>query len=96
MLVLISYDVSTKNAEGKKRLRRISKICCDWGQRVQFSLFECSLTPAQWISVRAQLIKNINTKEDSLRFYFLGASWKRRIEHIGAKPSYDPEGLLIL
>lgn len=94
MLVLVSYDVSTVDAPGRKRLRRISKLCCDWGQRVQNSVFECSVTPAQWATLRDALIREMNEKEDSLRFYFLGANWRGKIEHLGAKPSYDPEGFL--
>ena len=95
MLVLVSYDVKTSNTAGRKRLRRISKLCCDWGQRVQNSVYECVVDPAQWATLRAALIEEMDEKEDSLRFYFLGASWRGKIEHIGAKPSYDPEGLLI-
>ncbi len=95
MLVLVSYDVSTEDAAGRKRLRRIAKHCCNWGQRVQYSVFECNLTPAQWINLRAVLIQEMDESKDSLRFYFLGASWHGKIEHIGAKPAYDPEGPLI-
>lgn len=96
MLVLISYDVSTEDQGGSKRLRRIARLCENWGQRVQLSVFECLVDPAQWAALRNALIKEMDEEKDSLRFYFLGSNWKRRVEHIGAKPSWDPEGLLIL
>ncbi|MBE01585.1 CRISPR-associated endonuclease Cas2 [uncultured Marinobacter sp.] len=96
MLVLITYDVKTDTAGGQKRLRRIAKLCQDHGQRVQYSVFECLVDPAQWAYLRNDLIAEMDEEQDSLRFYFLGANWKRRIEHVGAKPAYDPEGPLIL
>ena len=96
MLVLITYDVKTDTAGGQKRLRRIAKLCQDHGQRVQYSVFECLVDPAQWTYLRNDLIAEMDEEQDSLRFYFLGANWKRRIEHVGAKPAYDPEGPLIL
>lgn len=96
MLVLVSYDVSTRDEAGRRRLRRVARICEDRGQRVQNSVFECSVDAAQWVALRAALIAESNPEQDSLRFYFLGNEWKRRVEHIGAKPSYDPEGPLIL
>ena len=96
MFVLITYDVKTETAEGRRRLRRVAKMCESYGQRVQHSVFECVLDPAQWVSVRARLVKEIEESEDSLRFYFLGANWERRVEHVGAKPSYHPEGPLIV
>lgn len=96
MMVLVTYDVSTENKEGKKRLRHVALICQDFGQRVQNSVFECLVDPTQWTELRQRLIDEINPEEDSLRFYFLGANWKRRVEHIGAKPTYDPEGPLIV
>ncbi len=96
MLVLITYDVNTETSEGKKRLRKVAKICSDFGQRVQNSVFECLVDPAQWANLRFQLIDIINPEFDSLRFYFLGKNWKRRVEHVGAKPGYDPEGPLIV
>lgn len=95
MLVLVTYDVNTETAEGRKRLRHVAKACANRGQRVQFSVFECLLDPAQWTELRDKLIKEIDPEQDSLRFYFLGANWKHRVEHVGAKPSYDPEGPLI-
>lgn len=95
MLVVVSYDVSTETSAGRKRLRHVSKTCVDCGQRVQFSVFECLLEPAQWTMLRTKLIGLIDPQTDSLRFYFLGANWHRRVEHIGAKAGYDPEGPLI-
>lgn len=95
MLVLVTYDVNTEKAEGRKRLRHVAKACANRGQRVQFSVFECLLDPGQWTELRDKLIKEIDPEQDSLRFYFLGANWKHRVEHVGAKPSYDPEGPLI-
>lgn len=96
MLVLVSYDVSTRDAAGGRRLRRVARICEDYGQRVQNSVFECLVDPAQWTKLRAELVDAADPSHDSLRFYFLGAEWKRRVEHFGAKPTYDPEGPLIL
>ena len=96
MLVLVTYDVNTETPAGRKRLRRVAKACKNCGQRVQFSVFECLLDPAQWSTMRARLIGEIDEDLDSMRFYFLGSNWKRRVEHVGAKPSYDPEGPLII
>jgi len=96
MLVLVSYDVTTTTPQGRRRLRRVAKICLNYGQRVQNSVFECLVDPAQWAQLRAQLIAEFNPKEDSLRFYFLGSTWRRRVEHHGTKPTIDPEGPLIV
>ena len=96
MLVLVTYDVNTETTEGRKRLRRVARACENCGQRVQFSVFECLLDPAQWSVLRARLIDEIDEELDSLRFYFLGSNWKQRMEHVGAKPAYDPEGPLIV
>ena len=96
MLVLVSYDVATTTPEGRRRLHRVAKTCLNYGQRVQDSVFECLVDPAQWAELRARLIQEFNPDEDSLRFYFLGSNWRRRVEHLGAKPSYDPEGPLIV
>jgi CRISPR-associated protein Cas2 len=96
MMVLVTYDVSTMSAEGQKRLRRVAKKCESRGQRVQNSVFECLVDPAQWTKLRNELESEIDPTEDSLRFYFLGKNWKRRVEHIGAKKTYDPEGPLIV
>jgi CRISPR-associated protein Cas2 len=95
MLVLVSYDVNTQNAEGRKRLRTIAKICQNWGQRVQFSVFECIVDPAEWAGLRNRLVTTMNLEKDSLRFYYLGANWKRRVDHVGAKPTLDQEGPLV-
>ena len=96
MLVIVAYDVSTETKAGRKRLRRVAKLCEDFGQRVQFSLFECLVDPARWADLRKRLIDTIDLDTDSLRFYFLGKHWQRRVEHVGAKPSYDPHGPLIV
>lgn len=96
MLVVIAYDVSTDSAGGAKRLRRIAKLCQNRGQRVQFSVFECKLDWAQWITLKSRLVAEIDPKSDSLRFYLLGNNWEKRVEHVGAKRSYDPEGTFIL
>jgi len=95
MLVLITYDVTTENPEGRRRLRRVAKTCQNYGQRVQKSVFECLVDPTQWAVLRSQLVKEIEVSEDSLRFYFLGKNWKPRVEHVGAGETYDPEGPLI-
>ncbi len=96
MLVLVTYDVNTETAKGRKRLRHVAKTCENYGQRVQNSVFECLVDPAQFTILKQQLIDEINVEKDSLRFYYLGNNWKRRVEHIGIKPSYDPEGPLII
>ena len=95
MMVLVSYDVNTQDAAGRKRLRHVAKHSDNWGQRVQFSVFECLVDPAQWTALRAKLVATIDEEKDSLRFYFLGANWQRRVEHVGAKEAIDPEGPLI-
>ena len=96
MLVVICYDVSTLEPEGARRLRRVAKACKNYGQRVQLSVFECEIDPAQWTTLRQNLIDEIDPEKDSLRFYFLGSNWRRRVEQIGAKESYDPGGPLIV
>ena len=95
MLVLITYDVTTETPEGQRRLRRVAKVCQNYGQRVQKSVFECLVDPTQWAVLRGRLVKEIEANEDSLRFYFLGKNWKPRVEHVGAGETYDPEGPLI-
>lgn len=95
MLVLVTYDVSTIDAEGRSRLTRVAKACLDFGQRVQNSVFECQVDPARWQELRHRLLDLYEPEQDSLRFYFLGANWRRRIEHHGAKASLDPDGPLI-
>jgi CRISPR-associated protein Cas2 len=96
MLVVVAYDVSTENEAGRRRLRRVAKICEGVGQRVQNSVFECLVDAAQWTKVRAKLVKEAETEEDSLRFYFLGDNWRHRVEHFGAKKAYDPQGPLVI
>ncbi len=95
MLVLVSYDVSTATPAGRRRLRHVAKHCADYGQRVQLSLFECELDPAQWTTLRARLLATIDPSADSLRFYFLGSNWRRRVEHHGAKPALDFTELIL-
>ena len=95
MYVLVTYDVSTIDADGRRRLRRVAKTCLDYGQRVQNSVFELKVDPAQWAECRKQLFDEANPDHDSLRFYFLGANWHRRVEHWGTKPSLDMDGPLI-
>ena len=95
MLVLISYDVASDDT-GQRRLRRVARACKDYGQRVQYSVFECIVDPAQWTVLRNRLIDEFNPEKDSLRFYYLGSNWKHRVEHVGAKASVDQEGPLIV
>jgi len=96
MMVLVSYDVMVTSPGGQRRLRRVAKACTNYGQRVQHSVFECVVDPAQWAQLKNILEKIIDDSVDSLRYYFLGSNYKRRIEHIGAKPSYDVDGPLIV
>ncbi len=96
MLVLITYDVNTEDAAGRKRLRRVAKVCVNYGQRVQNSVFECSLDPAQCKKVQANLLTIIDTNRDSLRFYYLGNNYSGKIEHFGIKDTYDAEGTLMV
>lgn len=96
MFVLVSYDVAVSEPGGKKRLRRVAKACKNYGQRVQFSVFECIVDPAQWTQLRQTLIEEIDSAADSLRFYFLGSNWHHRVEHVGAKAGIDQEGPLIV
>lgn len=95
MLMLIAYDVSTETKEGRRRLRRVARACLDFGQRVQNSVFECEVDPAQWTGLRARLIAEVDVRTDSLRFYRLGAEGRGRVEHIGAKPTIDLQALLV-
>lgn len=96
MLVLVSYDVAISTPGGKRRLRRVAKTCVDWGQRVQLSVFECVVDPGQWVLLKNQLEQIIDEKTDSLRYYYLGSNWKRKVEHIGAKPSMDLDEAIIV
>lgn len=96
MLVLITYDVNTEDAAGRKRLRQIAKQCVNYGQRVQNSVFECLLDASQCRSLQAKLCKIMDPEKDSLRFYYLGNRCENKIDHFGAKPSYSPEDVWIL
>ena len=96
MLVLVSYDVSTVDKVGRRRLRRVAKTCLDYGQRVQNSVFECLIDPAQWATLKQKLLDIFDDEQDSLRFYYLGANWQRRVEHHGIKESVNLEGSLIV
>ncbi|MYL25029.1 CRISPR-associated endonuclease Cas2 [Halomonas alkaliantarctica] len=89
MMVLVTYDISLEDPDGPGRLRRVAKVCLDYGVRVQYSVFECEVEPAQWVIFRDQLLSIYDEKQDSLRFYKLGKNWKNRIEHHGAKPAPD-------
>jgi len=95
MMVLITYDVNTETAAGQKRLRKVAKACENYGQRVQNSVFECLLDGARLQTLKATLLDIIDPEKDSLRFYYLGNHWRRRVEHFGAKPTLDLEGPLI-
>ncbi len=96
MMVLVTYDVSTETSGGQRRLRRVAKVCKNYGQRVQKSVFECLVDSAQWTKLRQRLIDETKLDEDSLRFYFLGNNWKVRVEHVGVQRSYDPEEPLVV
>ncbi len=96
MLVLITYDVNTETAAGKKRLRKIAKLCVNYGQRVQNSVFECLLDAAQCRSLQAKLCAEMNQELDSLRFYYLGNGYKTKIEHFGKNAGYDPQETLMV
>ena len=94
--VLISYDVSTTSPAGKKRLRKVAKECQNHAQRVQNSVFEADLDYSSFLKLKEKLMDLIDKEEDSLRFYYLGNNWERRVEHIGAKKTYNPEGVIII
>lgn len=96
MLVLVTYDVSTTQNKGASRLRAVAKTCRDFGQRVQYSVFEIEVDPAQWTRLKARLEALIDTETDSLRYYYLGSNWQRKVEHVGAKPAADLGGTLIV
>lgn len=89
MMMLITYDISLDDPAGPARLRRIAKHCQDYGVRVQYSVFECDITPDQWVTLKAKLLKTYNPETDSLRFYHLGSKWRRKVEHHGAKQAID-------
>jgi CRISPR-associated protein Cas2 len=92
MLVVVVYDVRTESNAGQKRFRRVAKVCEDVGQRVQDSVFECLIDEAKWTKLRARLVEEADLSEDSLRFYILGDKWRHRMEHVGTKTTYDPQG----
>ncbi|HSW62457.1 MAG TPA: CRISPR-associated endonuclease Cas2 [Dissulfurispiraceae bacterium] len=96
MFVIVSYDVAITKGDGQRRLRRVARACKDFGQRVQFSVFECIVDPAQWTMLKERLTSEIDPKMDSLRFYYLGANWKHRVEHVGAKEPFDQQGPLLV
>ncbi|MBR5094359.1 MAG: CRISPR-associated endonuclease Cas2 [Oscillospiraceae bacterium] len=96
MLVLITYDVNTEDASGRRRLRKVAKECVNYGQRVQNSVFECSLDAAQFETVKHVLEKLIDPHKDSLRFYNLGERYTPKVTHFGVKAAYDPEGILMI
>jgi len=96
MMVLVSYDVSTSDAKGRSRLRKVAKECQNYGQRVQNSVFEIDTDYGTFLKVKDKLLKLIDESKDSIRFYYLGNNWQRRVEHYGAKETYDPEGVLIV
>lgn len=96
MMVIISYDVSTTDAAGKKRLRRVAKECQNHAQRVQNSVFEANLDYSTFLKLKERLVEIIDKNNDSLRFYYLGNNWERKVEHIGSKETYNPEGVLII
>ena len=96
MMVLVSYDVSTIDAAGRKRLRHVAKTCVNFGIRVQNSVFECTVDQAQWVKLRAKLTAIYEPETDSLRFYFLGDNYQKRIEHLGAKPAIDVEEPIVI
>ena len=96
MMVLITYDVSTEDSGGRRRLRQIAKQCVNYGQRVQNSVFECLVDPTQLKQLQHRLCTIMDNEKDSLRFYYLGDKYKSKIEHFGARPGYDIEGELIL
>lgn len=96
MMVLVTYDVNTETPEGRRRLRLVAKTCVDYGQRVQNSVFECLVDQVELAEMRGKLETIIDPSKDSLRYYFLGNNWRRRVDHVGAKESYDPEGVLMI
>ncbi len=96
MMVLISYDVSTTDKEGRSRLRKIAKECQNYGQRVQNSVFEADLDYSTFLKLKERIVNIIDKTQDSIRFYYLGNKWQNKVEHIGAKNTYNPEGILIV
>lgn len=95
MLMLVTYDVNTQTPEGRRRLRRIARACLDWGQRVQYSVFECEVDAAQWVALRARLVSEMDQERDSLRCYRLGKAGRAAVEHLGANAIPDLAGTLV-
>jgi CRISPR-associated protein Cas2 len=91
MLILVTYDVETSTSEGRRRLRKVAKICSNFGQRVQNSVFECVVDPAQFQSLKFSIEDVIDKEKDSIRYYHLGKNWAGKVEHVGAKPTFNPE-----
>jgi len=96
MYILITYDIATTNAKGQRRLRLVAKACENMGQRVQNSVFEVKADAAQWVAFKAKLLDLADLSQDSLRFYYLGKNWERKVEHHGSKPSFNIDGPLII
>lgn len=96
MLLLVTYDVSTQDGAGKKRLRKVAKECLNYGQRVQNSVFECIVDASQALALKDKLAHMIDMEQDSLRFYYLGNKYDTKIEHFGVKSTYEPEGVLMI
>lgn len=95
MMVLVTYDVNTETPEGRRRLRQVARECVNYGQRVQNSVFECLVDPAQFAKLKHSLSGIMDKELDSIRFYYLGANWQNRVEHLGNDKGYNPEGLLV-
>jgi CRISPR-associated protein Cas2 len=96
MMVLITYDVSTTSPAGQKRLRKVAKHCVNFGQRVQNSVFECLVEPQQFAELKHRLEETIDPATDSLRYYHLGSNWQHKVDHVGAKQTYNPEGVILI
>lgn len=96
MMVLVTYDVETLTSEGRRRLRKVAKQCVNYGQRVQNSVFECVLEPSQLAELKHRLLELIKPEKDSLRFYYMGSNWSRKVEHYGTKDAFNPEEDIIV
>lgn len=96
MMVLVSYDVSVGDLNGARRLRKLARMCLNYGQRAQYSVFEIEVDQAQWVIIKKHLCEIINPECDSLRFYYLGRNWSSKVEHVGAKPLLDLNGPLVI
>ena len=96
MYILVAYDVATSTPKGARRLRRVAKVCLDYGQRVQNSVFECKLDPAQYVAFKARILNEINSSTDSIRIYNLGNNWQKRVEHYGKNDDYNIESTLLV